>query len=310
MDEVSNRMQLLNYVTLDLQATPDRRATPYEPRPDDVIIAGYMKTGTTWLQQILHQIRTGGDESLSDIYDVTWYLPDYFHKLDLDLSRDQPGNAGRIFKCHAKYENIPKVDGKTRFVVIVRDPYDAEWSMIKFLWRYFGADRDMSAEEYHMFVESMKFRGPNEDYAGWFLSWWPHRQDPNVLWVHYEDLHKNLPASIDRIAQFYIGKPLDAKTRDRVASFCTFEYMSANKHKFTADQQLQLMAQAAKLDDQQKIKSLCGLVRTDGGRVGQGSQALYEETKRTIDERWKETVGKEFGVESYKAMLKKCTWFG
>lgn len=86
--------------------------------------------------------------------------------------------------------------------------------------------------------------------------------------------------------------------------------MSTNKHKFTADQQLQLMAQAAKLSDQEKIKSLCGLVRAGGGRVGQGSDQLYEETKRNIDERWKETVGKAFGINSYKEMLKKCTWYG
>lgn len=302
-------MQLLNYVTLDMTATPDRRATPYEPKSDDVIIAGYMKTGTTWLQQILHQIRTNGDESFSDIYDVTWYLPDYYHKFDWDLSRDQVRGGGRILKSHAKYENIPKIEGKTRFVVIVRDPYDAEWSMIKFLWRYFGADRDMTAEEYHMFVESMKFRGPNEDYAGWFLSWWPHREDPNVLWIHYEDLHKNLEASIDKISQFYVGRKLNPETKKRIASLSTFEYMSANKEKFTADQQLQLMAQAAKMGDQMKIQSLCGLVRTDGGRVGQGNDLLYEDTKRRIDERWKETVGKEFGIQSYKEMLKKCTWF-
>jgi len=273
-----------------------------------VIIAGYMKTGTTWLQQILHQIRTKGDETFEDIYDVTWYLPDYFHKLDIDLSRDQPSGGGRIFKSHAHYENIPKVDKQTRFIVIVRDPYDTEWSMIKFLWRYFGADRDMTAEEYEMFIESMKYRGPNEDYAGWFLSWWPHRHDPNVLWIHYEDLHQNLSACLDKIAEFYVHRKLDAETKKRILHLSSFDYMESNKNKFTADQQLQLMAQAAKLDDQGKIRSLCGLVRSDGGRVGQGNKLLYENTKGRIDKRWTETMGKEFGIPTYKEMLKQNTW--
>lgn len=41
----------------------DERELPYDPRPSDVVIVGPAKSGTTWLQQILHQIRTKGDEN-------------------------------------------------------------------------------------------------------------------------------------------------------------------------------------------------------------------------------------------------------
>src|SRR5439155_19524407 len=33
----------------------------FVPLPSDVIIASYAKCGTTWLQQIVHSLRTGGD---------------------------------------------------------------------------------------------------------------------------------------------------------------------------------------------------------------------------------------------------------
>lgn len=36
-------------------------------RPGDIIIAPYSKCGTTWLQQIFHVLRTGGDDDYDDI---------------------------------------------------------------------------------------------------------------------------------------------------------------------------------------------------------------------------------------------------
>ena len=38
------------------------------PRPTDVVISTPPKTGTTWVQQIVHQLRTGGDMDFEDIY--------------------------------------------------------------------------------------------------------------------------------------------------------------------------------------------------------------------------------------------------
>lgn len=74
----------------------------YRPRDEDIIIVGPMKTGTTWLQQILHQLRTKGDESFADIYGITWYINNNNHNLDFDLNAEQVCNP-RIFKHHEEY---------------------------------------------------------------------------------------------------------------------------------------------------------------------------------------------------------------
>ena len=39
-------------------------------REGDVFISAMAKSGNTWMQQILHQIRSGGDEDFDDLYDV------------------------------------------------------------------------------------------------------------------------------------------------------------------------------------------------------------------------------------------------
>lgn len=39
------------------------------------------------------------------------------------------------------------------------------------------------------------------------VSWYPHRLDDNVLWLHYEDLQENLRECVRLIAEFLdIGK--------------------------------------------------------------------------------------------------------
>lgn len=49
------------------------RMYKFDPLPGDIMVAGAPKTGTTWIQQILHQLRTKGDETFTDIYAVSWY---------------------------------------------------------------------------------------------------------------------------------------------------------------------------------------------------------------------------------------------
>ncbi len=40
------------------------------------------------------------------------------------------------------------------------------------------------------------------DYFEHVLGWWKHRDDPNVLFIKYEDMQKDLHSSIEKIARF------------------------------------------------------------------------------------------------------------
>lgn len=159
MDPLSHHMALCQGALGDPAATGQPRPPLITARPDDVIITGHVKSGTTWMQQIIHQLRTGGDENFDDIYNVVPLLPPNFIKPCRNLDIDQVA-VPRVFKTHCLYEAIPKVDGATRFVVTVRDPHDAQLSFVKFMWRYLGYDKDMDSEEYMKTATALVSKAP------------------------------------------------------------------------------------------------------------------------------------------------------
>jgi len=262
---------------------------------------GPFKTGTTWLQQILHQIRTKGDEDFKDIYKVTWWLPYKSMKYDIDLNAEQVANP-RIYKCHDIYDLVPKVDNGMKYIVIARDPYDSQWSFIKFFLRFNGANEDVNEElALDLFKLGLYF---GNDYFGILTSWYQHRNDPNVLWIHYEDLKHDLRFCIEKIAEF-INIPLAKEELTRVHDFCTFAYMSKHDDKFSADVMLEGIAKAIEAD---RWDPNCGMVRKDGGKIGEGRKSIGPKLKELIDDRWADTVGKELGFKDYDALLKEASF--
>lgn len=100
-------------------ATGDKtRKVPVDLRSGDFVVVGSMKTGTTWVQQIFHQIRTGGDEDFDDIYSVVPFIPFFYMDVPgLDLNITQKA-LPRGFKSHEMYDQCPRADGvKVREIV-------------------------------------------------------------------------------------------------------------------------------------------------------------------------------------------------
>src|SRR5258706_11392596 len=96
-------------------------------RPSDVIIASYAKCGTTWLQQMVHSLRTGGDLDFDDISRVVPWI-ETAGDLGIDLEAAQRGEP-RAYKSHLAWDDVPK---GARYIVAVRDPRDALVSAYRF----------------------------------------------------------------------------------------------------------------------------------------------------------------------------------
>ena len=61
----------------------------------------------------------------------------------------------------------------------------------------------------------------------YFDSWWPHRNDENVLMLKYEDMKRDLPQAITRIASF-MGIDLPGDVVTKIADLVDFEKMKSD----------------------------------------------------------------------------------
>ena len=82
----SSGVQLLKQKTSKLYSEYGRiHGLNFKPRSDDVLVVTSPKCGTTWMQQILHQLRSGGDMSFDEINDVVPFLENaYDTEIDLE----------------------------------------------------------------------------------------------------------------------------------------------------------------------------------------------------------------------------------
>ena len=60
----------------------------FKPRPNDVFVVTPPKCGTTWMQQILHQLRSGGDMSFNDISEEVPFI-EFAYDIEMDLEAEQ-----------------------------------------------------------------------------------------------------------------------------------------------------------------------------------------------------------------------------
>lgn len=205
----------------------------FRARPTDVLITTAPKAGTTWMQQILHQLRTGGDDAFANIFDVVPWLeyPAGDDDIEHVLARYERITNPRVFKTHCTYEQTPGVE-TVRVILSSRDPRDC---CVSYYHHVMGLSEEIRS--------AMSFPAPvsfNDVYERWLTfgawyrnvrSWWPHRKDKNVLWLRYEDMKRDLEASIDEILVF-LGWPLSANQRKNVLRYCSFEWMREHANRF------------------------------------------------------------------------------
>ncbi len=205
-------------------------------RDDDIIIATYMKSGTTWMQQIVSQLLFDGAEgldlqALSPWVDLRTLPPETRAAL-----HHQPHR--RFLKTHLPADAV-KMSNNAKYIHVGRD---TAWSLHN---HHYNAT-DAYFERYNAEVEHLPplTRGTanvHEFYQNWLTSdghpmwsfwdhnrtWWALRAQPNVKFVHYNDLKSNLPGTIKSVAAF-LEIDLPADRLALITSHCTFDYMKAH----------------------------------------------------------------------------------
>lgn len=207
------------------QIIDSRRWDGYRERPDDIVIATAPKCGTTWMQRIIGMLVFQSTEPFSIWEASPWPDMRLFEPVEATWARAEAQTHRRFFKTHLPHEALP-VSSAVKIVHVGRDGRDAALSMHnhqtsftpqmlahfdeimradpKFASAYHRVPAD-PAEYFQQWVSDDDFNGDGDAASGFFhveKSYWPVHDEPNVLFVHYADLKRDLDGEMRRIAGF------------------------------------------------------------------------------------------------------------
>ena len=213
----------------------------YKFRDDDIIIATYAKTGTTWVQQIISQLLFDGEEGLP-VADMSPWLDLRVPPREVKLTAVEAQDFRRFVKTHLPVDALV-FSQKAKYIYIARDGRDVLWSLF---------NHHTSANDfwYQAINETPGLVGPpigkptadirqyyhewldDDGYPFWSFwenirSWWEIRHLPNVNLIHFQALKDDMPGEMRKIAA-YLDIPIDQSKWDDIVEHCTFDYMKKN----------------------------------------------------------------------------------
>jgi hypothetical protein len=263
-------------------------------RPTDIVITPFGKSGTTWLQQIAHTLRTRGDMDFDDISRVCPWI-ETSADLGLDLDAEQKAHP-RVFKSHLDAHRVP---AGGRYIVSCRNPCDAAYSMYKFMEGWLLEPGTVTADDFvrGSYVAAGNAPGSSGgDYWTHLTSWWARRNDPDVLFMAYEHMQQDLDGTVRRVAEF-MDIELDDELFAITCEHGSLPFMQRHKDRF---------------DDlivRERSVRVCGLpaesdsAKVRSGQSGESEQHLGPDVRAALDAIWQERVTAELGFENYAAMI-------
>ena len=213
-------------------------------RDDDIIISTYAKSGTTWMQQMIGQMLLGPDPELA-VADMSPWLDLRVPPKEVKLPLVEAQTHRRFLKTHLPVDALV-FSPRAKYLYIGRDGRDVVWSMYNHhvnanaLWYQALNDtpgrvgppiEPPPADTRQYFREWLAQDG----YPFWpfwdnVRGWWAIRDLPNVMFVHYADLKRDMPGQMRRMAKF-LDIPVDAAKWPKILEYCSFDWMKTNATK-------------------------------------------------------------------------------
>jgi aryl sulfotransferase len=206
-------------------------------RPGDIFICTPPKCGTTWMQTIVTSLMWPAGDPPGSVWELSPWLDAEFEPIEEVLARLEAQPHRRFIKTHTPRDGIPRFDTAS-YIVVLRDGRDMLMSFSNHLEHMrsdvvaelnarAAADGVTVLPEYDGDVHQLfEFFLIEPMPVAYLAHWWPHRLEPNVLLVHYNDLKADLEGEMRRVARFLeLEVPEDAWPA--VVERCTFESMKA-----------------------------------------------------------------------------------
>lgn len=264
------------------------RSKAWRPRPSDVIVLTFHKTGTTWLQQIAHQLRTGGDTGFQEVGEIEPWI-DFAWAMDQDLDAEQVANP-RLFKSHAR---LSAVQEGCKYLVAIRDPVDTLVSLYSFFQQKEIVPPETSVDD---FARSPLWLGDSV----WGGNYWEYtaeyflcRQLPSVFVTIFEELKRDLRTEIQMIARF-MDIPCDEALLSKVHELSSMDWMLQHDELFSEGWFIGRLKSVGRSD---------GPLMKPGAKVTKGHKTKpTKETLSWMQEQWERFVTPATGMSSYQEL--------
>ncbi|MCX7403548.1 MAG: sulfotransferase domain-containing protein [Planctomycetia bacterium] len=213
-------------------------------RDDDIVIATYAKSGTTWMQQIVAQLMFDGDPDIS-VAEMSPWVDLRVPPKDVKLPLLEAQTHRRFMKTHLPVDAI-RFCPKARYLYIGRDGRDVVWSMynhhVNANQTWYDALNDTPGrvgppiepppDDIRQYWREWLDRDGHPFWPFWenTRSWWAVRDLPNVKFIHFANLKHDMAREIRAIATF-LDIPIKESRWEAILNHCSFEWMKKNATK-------------------------------------------------------------------------------
>ncbi|XP_057876722.1 sulfotransferase 6B1-like [Melospiza georgiana] len=233
-DKMSPEDMLFSYRGILYPATMSSPQTlealkSFEARSDDVILVGYPKTGTNWLEQMVKELadakyteeemkeRINAEKKLETFQRLEFGDPGIYERMKQLPSR-------RIIVTHLRADLLPPsiFQSKAKILVLVRNPKDTAVSYYHFCNNLSVTPSFASWDEY--FADFMNGKLAWGSYFDHMVEWNKYIDNERIMTISYEELKEDAILGMKKIASFF-GFSLCEEDFSRIAKKTTFKAM-------------------------------------------------------------------------------------
>ncbi|KAL8237117.1 hypothetical protein R6Q59_018198 [Mikania micrantha] len=270
--------------------------TYFKSQPTDIVLASFMKSGTTWLKALMfstlnrdhysfsnHYLHNNSPQSTIPFLDVKTYPMTDFTTFP----------APRLFATHFARTHLPACMSSCKFVYVSRDPKDVLVSNWHFRSKLRSKDLPLLSfdEVFELFYLGMMRFGPFWEHV---LSYWrASLESPDkILFLRYEELKKQPEVVVRKLAAF-MGKSVTMEEEKKgvvweIINLCSFKNLS------------NLEVNKKGVDKFGKLLEVEKQAFFRKGEIGDWKNYLSEEMKDRIDG----IIGKSFKVQDMIMFLR------
>ncbi|XP_075973116.1 sulfotransferase 1 family member D1-like [Anticarsia gemmatalis] len=207
-----------------------------EVRPDDVWVTSYSRSGTTWIQELVWLVSNNLDfETARSVSIVKRFAYIEYPTQKPEIREDGHGatfedfrtlpnvTSPRYVKSHLPLSLLPpKLLDTAKVFYIARDPRDVAVShfFAHKLFRYFD-DNVQFKEFWDLFRKDLILHTPIFPHV---KEAWDKRENPNLMFLFYEEMQNDLRAVIDRVCKF-LNKEYTDEQKQQLAEYLNFNNM-------------------------------------------------------------------------------------